>query len=382
VSSNAVSAWAAGSTGQGIKIGIVDSGINPNLVEFTGRIDSASGDVAGSRGLGDDDGHGTAVAATAAAARNGLDNMGVAYNATIVMERADQVGSCATKGGCSFYDDAISAGIDAAHAAGARVINMSLGGDPPGQNVLDAIGRAVADGVVFVISAGNDGQKAIGVNADAFGLTAAQTYPGKVILAGALDQSLTSLADFSNKAGTGQAYYLSALGDMVRTIDNTGTGYYYSGTSFSAPIITGAVALMAQAFPTLSGQQIIQILLDSADDLGAAGDDATFGQGRLNISRAFQPIGTTSLAGSATPVDLGQSVGSLPAAAGDAATAAGHKLGAVILDSYSRAFTVDFATRLRAAQARQPLSAALAGNVRSTGAAAGPVAVRLSMTDA
>ena len=48
---------------------------------------------------------------------------------------------------------------------------------------------------------------------------------------------------------------------------------------------------MAQAFPNLSGQQIIDILFRSADELGAAGTDATFGRGRLNIQRAFQPIG-------------------------------------------------------------------------------------------
>ena len=120
VVSNAIAAYNAGATGQGIKIGIVDSGINPNLDEFAGRIDPASGDVAGNRGVGDDGGHGTAVTAVAAAARNNSNTMGVAFNATIVSERADQVGSCSQTDGCQFFDPAIAAGIDAARLAGAE----------------------------------------------------------------------------------------------------------------------------------------------------------------------------------------------------------------------------------------------------------------------
>src|SRR4029079_14682214 len=128
VVSNAIAAYNAGATGKGVKIGIVDSGINPSLSEFAGRIDPASRDVAGSRGVSDEGGHGTAVSAVAAAARNGSNTMGVAFDATIVSLRADEPGSCATHDGCAFYDDAIARGIDAATAAGVKVINLSLGG--------------------------------------------------------------------------------------------------------------------------------------------------------------------------------------------------------------------------------------------------------------
>ena len=62
MSSGAISAWTKGATGQGVKLAVIDTGINPALAEFTGRIDGASGDVAGSRPLSDEDGHGTAVA--------------------------------------------------------------------------------------------------------------------------------------------------------------------------------------------------------------------------------------------------------------------------------------------------------------------------------
>ena len=135
----AITAYQAGATGAGVKIGVVDSGINPKLSEFTGKIDPASGDVAGSRGVSDEGGHGTAVSSVAAAARNGSNTMGVAFDSTIVSERADQVGSCADTDGCKFSDTAIAAGIDAARQAGVRVINLSLGGSQPGSSLLSAM---------------------------------------------------------------------------------------------------------------------------------------------------------------------------------------------------------------------------------------------------
>ena len=65
--------------------------------------------------------------------------------------------------------------------------------------------------------------------------------------------------------------YLDGLGFKDQAPDNTGTQFLWNGTSFSAPTISGAVALMAQAFPNLTGKQIVSILFQTADDLGAAG---------------------------------------------------------------------------------------------------------------
>jgi hypothetical protein len=384
VSSGAITAWQQGATGQGVKIAVVDSGINPGLSEFSGRIDPASRDVAGSRPLSDEDGHGTAVTATAAAARNDAQNMGVAFNATILSFRADSPGSCATEDGCEFFDSAIAQGLDAARVAGAKVINMSLGGSAPNGQLMAAMQRAVDAGIILVISAGNDGEDPnLGQNADSFALVPAQQFPGQVIIAGSVGVAsgagtdLDQLSTFSNRAGQGQNWYLAALGYRVRTIDHTGTGYFYSGTSFSAPVISGAVALMAQAFPNLTAAQIVDLLFQTADDLGIAGDDAIYGQGRLNIARAFQPVGQTSLAGSAIPVTGTNSSGAMPEAAGDGGKKG--KLGAIILDGYDRAFAMDLAKGLREADARRPLERALTGHVKGSAVQAGPVAVALSV---
>lgn len=381
VAANAISAYEAGATGQGIKIGIVDTGINARLGEFAGKVDPASADVYGTRGVSDEAGHGTAVSAVAAAARNGFSTMGVAFDATIVSLRADTPGSCATADGCAFSQDAIADGVDAAWRAGAKVINLSLGGSEPGQTLLGAMQRAVAAGVVLVIAAGNSGAD----NPNPFALVPAQQFPGMVIIAGSIGAddgsggtNLNAISTFSDRAGNGASFYLTALGYRSRAPDETGTNYLWSGTSFSAPTITGAVALMAQAFPNLTGSQIIEILFRSADDLGAAGVDVIFGHGRLNIASAFKPMGTTSLAGSQTPVS-GQDNGDLPAAAGDSTAAS--SLGAIILDGYSRAFVIDLARTLHKAEASSPLSRSIGTGVRTSAASVGRFGLAMTLAD-
>lgn len=391
VIAGAIAAYEKGATGKGVKAAVIDSGINPNMAELAGRVDPASRDVTLSgRALADEDGHGSAVAAVIAAAKDGKEIHGVAFDSTIIALRADTAGSCATTGedeGCKFGDSSIARGVDAAVAAGAKVINMSLGGSAPGTNLLSALARAVSVGTVIVISAGNDGKDATkGVNADEFAAVPAARFPSNVIIAGSIGQrdatgtlvTTDLLSDFSNRAGTSANNYLGALGTGVRTINNVEQTVRYSGTSFSAPTISGAVALLASAFPNLTGAQIVDILFKSADDLGDPGIDAVFGRGRLNITKAFQPLGTLSLAGSPDPISNGGS--DAPAAAGDAGGNA-TGMGAVILDGYSRAFAVDLARTIRSAPQSAPLSRALVGSVRAGAAGAGPLSVMMTVAE-
>jgi hypothetical protein len=314
--------------------------------------------------------------------------MGVAFDATIVSERADAPGSCTnTSGdGCTFYDQAIAAGIDAARIAGAKVINLSLGGSAPGSQLLSAMQRAVNAGIVLVISAGNDGEDPTkGSNPDPFALTPATSFPGMVIIAGSVGVNsgtgtpvnVNQISTFSNRAGSGAQYYLMARGLDDLAPDQTGKMYWWSGTSFSAPTISGAVALLAQAFPNLTGKQIIDILFTSADDLGAAGTDSIYGRGRLNIAKAMQPIGTTTMADSQTPVTSDN--GQLPGGAGDAAT--GQSLGAIILDGYSRAYVLNLAATLRRADIDHPLSRSLQNDVKVNGASVGPVSIAMTVRE-
>lgn len=381
----AITAYDNGATGQGIIAGVVDSGVNATLAEFSGRIHPASGDFAGGRGVGDEGGHGTAVSGVLLAAKNNSGVHGVAFNATLFVARTDTPGSCANTAadeGCQHEDNDIARGMDGAVAAGARVINVSLGGSPPNANLRAAINRATAAGVIIVFSAGNDfdTDPVAGANPDPLAQIANDISVSRnlVLIAGALTSSNANLTAFSNRAGNGAAHYVAALGSGVRTVDENGTLVSASGSSFAAPIVAGAVALLTQAFPTMTPAQIVDLLLRSAVDLGAIGVDGTFGHGALDISRAFSPMGSTSLAGSLVPVTSGQT-GTTSTAMGDGGQSGAMET--IILDDYARPFSVDLGGTVRRAPLPAKLAPGLGIGTQSLAASNGAMAVTLSLAD-
>lgn len=379
LSMNALVAYDRGGTGSGVRVGVIDSGIDLQSAEFgdcsggvgtgTCRITNFSRSTAGNASIDDEGGHGTAVAFTIAGRRNGAGTHGVAFDAQLIIARADAPGSCASDGsgdadgGCSFSDNAIALGLDAARAGGARVVNISLGGDPPNARLLQAVSDATAAGIVIVISAGNDGRTAEGANPDPFpgGVAASAGARGLVIIAGSVNAA-DQISSFSNRAGSGAAAYLAAVGEDVRAPDETNSGaFLWSGTSFSAPQIAGAVALLAQAFPNMTGAQIVQLLLGTARDAGAAGVDPIYGRGVLDLTRAFQPVGTMSLAGSRAPISDNFNA-ALSAPMGDAAQGA---LGVVLLDGFDRAYATDLARTIRRDRPARQLPQLMASRQRS-----------------
>ena len=372
-SDNAIPAWTLGASGKGVVIGIIDSGIDTSNSEFAGRIAPGSADVAGGgRALTNaDSDHGTLVALVAAAARNNSGVVGVAYEADILMMRADSPGSCTSADGCAFFGSAIASGIDRAVQSGAKVINISLGGSPPSASVRGAIGRASSAGVVVVVSAGNDADSPTASQdptlPDPFAVGIRQAGNGNVIIAGSVNSS-NVISDFANRAGSEASWYLSALGERICcvydgsvpkiTVQN-GQNFVtvVSGTSFSAPQIAGAIALLRQAFPNLTAVQAVDLLLSSAKDLGTAGVDVTYGRGLLDIGKAFAPQGMLSLASTLVPLPSGDTIGVTSTAMGDAGRLA--PLSAVMLDSYQRAYRVDLGGRIQSAPLDSRLGAAL-----------------------
>ncbi|HEU0067209.1 MAG TPA: S8 family peptidase [Sphingomonas sp.] len=379
VSMNALAAYNAGASGSGIGLAIIDSGIDLQSAEFGNRIASASRDVVGNASIDDEDGHGTAVAFTAAGRRNGAGSHGVAPEATLIVLRADRPGTCAAEAKtdgdstCTFPTNAIAQGVDVARNAGARVINMSLGGAAMTQDLIAALDRATAAGIVIVIAAGNDGTD----NPDEFAAVAENTAVarGQVIVAGAVDSG-DAQSSFSDKAGSGAAHYLAAVGERVRAPDEDGEVFLWSGTSFAAPQISGAVALLAQAFPNLTGAQIVDLLLRTARDGGAVGTDAIYGRGVMDLTRAFQPVGTSTLAGATTALVTSGSGAELSAPMGDANVGT---LGAVILDGYGRAFATDLARGIGRAARMPTLASALRPNSRAVAMDVGSASVSLTL---
>ncbi|QDZ08210.1 S8 family serine peptidase [Sphingomonas panacisoli] len=389
VSANALTAYNNGDTGRGIKVGVIDSGLDLASDQFTGRVDAASANVAGGTTYDDQDGHGTAVAFTIAGVRNGAGTQGIAFDATVIIARADTPGTCAnTTGpdsGCSFDDTNIARGVDLAANNGARVINMSLGGSAPSSALIAAIGRATAKGIIIVISAGNDGDDPVkGKTPDPFGAGVVDSSVARnlVILAGSVGPNNNrtaggdAISDFSNRAGTGPEaqFYLAAVGENVRAPCNDTQVCLWSGTSFSAPQIAGAAALLAQAFPNLTGAQIVQILLTSARDAGTTGTDSIYGRGVLDLSKAFTPLGGTQ---TTTGAPISTSInGTLSAPMGDARTGA---LGAVILDGFDRAFALDLARTINRTGPQRTLAGVLTGKTQTRAFDRGATSVAMTI---
>jgi len=338
----AITAWNAGARGAGINVGVIDTGIQFAQADLAGRISVTSTDVVPGRGIANGtDNHGTLVSGVIAAGFNGFGTIGVAYESTIVSIRAD-VGDCTQpdRTVCFRSSDLVRA-IDFAIANNVRVVNMSLGGDSSlGAQFEAALLRAVNAGLVFAIASGN----AAGVDPEWPGRYASDPrFAGSIIVVGA-HNSANVMATFSNRAGVSAANYLSGPGvDVITGCDGT-TCFRVNGTSFSAPAVAGALAVILQAFPNLTGRQAVELLLTTARDAGDAGTDVVFGRGLLDLARAFQPVGPTRVAmssGSAVAVTE-QRFAYTGGAFGDAIRSA-PGLQTVGHDDFNRLFRVNLA---------------------------------------
>jgi subtilisin family serine protease len=368
-----IAAYERGATGKGVVLGILDTGINPDNPEFTGRLAAGSADFLDGGAVKDRDGHGTVVSSVIAAAKNDRDGHGVAYEATLFSGRIlnsfdPAVGRSQTQiqtDNIAFYN-AFANGVEAARGAGVRSINLSIGfgeanvsdpnAPPPPRGPLnDAFDRTVRaldtaqrSGVVYVVSAGNE--SAARPNSFARLLLPNNGANVPVLIVGAVDAN-NQIASFSNRAGTGSdaRYFLVAPGVRVLARDNEGVQFFFSGTSLAAPFVSGALGLLFQAFPNLTGQQAVDLLLRSATDLGAPGFDAVYGNGLLNIENAFRPQGQQSLAlgSSSVALPINAPLATIGGAFGSGAGLRSALASLTFLDSYDRAFSSDFSGRLQ-----------------------------------
>lgn len=296
------------STGAGVLVAIVDTGIDLDHPEFAGRIASGGacfgGTTAcpGAAAQGDDNhGHGTHVAGIVASAANGTGNTGVAPGASLLAVKVlDASGSGSYA--------AVASGISYAASKGAKVINMSLGGGSPSTTLLAPLQTAAATSVI-VAAAGNSG------NAYAPGYPAAYATQagvvGSMIIVGSVGPT-NVISSFSQTPGNGGCVAVGAVTRCFKDVflvapgqsiysTYVGGGYAsMSGTSMATPYVSGVAARVLGASPFLTPQQVVSILLQSATDLGAPGTDAVYGRGLVNLTAALAPLGTTTVATSGT----------------------------------------------------------------------------------
>ena len=311
--------------------------------------------------VGDVDGHGTAVAGIIAARRNDALSHGVAFGASLLVVRADAPGSCPAA--CAFDQAHVAAATDYAVDQGARVINYSLGGAGSLDGALgDALERAVDAGRIVVLAAGNEAG-----NDPVFpGIFAGSAEArGRAIAVGALDGN-GDLASFSNRAGSAREYFLVAPGVEILAPELDGDATLVSGTSFATPHVSGAAALVLDAAPFLGIDDVVELLLATATDLGAPGTDVIYGRGLLNLEAALAPQGPLS-------IPLGSSVDGAAAALGATGLRLGGAFGrgpdlgrAVFLDGYGRPYWIDLDRRRASTETGPHLSGWLAPSRNSS----------------
>jgi hypothetical protein len=250
--------------GRGTTIAVLDTGVAADTTFGTGRLRTLDIGLGLTPGTGTDDGHGTAVAALAAGLAK--DAGGVAPNASVLSIRVTD------SGGLSDLFT-ISKAIVTAVEAGAKIINVSLGGYTTGAVLDAAIHYATQNGAVIVAAAGND--------------QAAQlAWPAadpRVVSVGAVDKAEQQVS-FSN---SGAQLQLTAPGYGVQTAWLDGQRVYVDGTSASAPLVAGAIAAIVSQNPSLTPRQAAELLAQTANDAGAPGTDPAFGHGIINLATAL-----------------------------------------------------------------------------------------------
>lgn len=253
------SAW-----GSGVSVAILDTGVTSNSA-FTSKITSINL-VDLPSDLSTQNGHGTGVASMIIG--NGSLTPGVAPGASIVSIRiANDLGQSD-----SFL---LAKGIVAAVDAGAGLINISMGSPGDSGLVRNAIEYARAAGSIIVAATGNNGIDQI-------------SYPAAndgVIAVGAVD-AVGNHLDFSN---TGKQVALSAPGFEVNAAWVGDQAASVSGTSFSSPIVVGAIAaVMSQPGSTkLTNLQALDLINKYLNDGGEAGADLALGGGMPDLSRVL-----------------------------------------------------------------------------------------------
>ena len=250
--------------GQGVTIAVLDTGVARDPTFGSLRFRTLDIGLGTTSGTGSEDGHGTAVASLATGASP--DAPGVAPAANLLSIRVTDA-----KGASDLFT--LAQAILAATDAGAKVINISLGGYATSTTLDAAIGYATAHGAVIVAAAGND--------------QAAQlTWPAadsRVISVGAVDAAEQQLS-FSN---SGPQLQITAPGYGVQAAWLDGQRVYVDGTSISAPLVAGAIAAVLSETPGLTANQAWSVLEQTASDAGSPGADSDFGHGILNLGWAM-----------------------------------------------------------------------------------------------
>ncbi|HTY91434.1 MAG TPA: S8 family serine peptidase [Methanocella sp.] len=277
-------AWSEGYTGLGVKVAVLDTGVDATHPDLNGTKVIAWRDFTGGNYTTPHDGHGhgTHVSGIIAGTGNASKGIyrGVAPDASLIEGKVlDDNGSG--------YNSWIISGMEWAVASGAQVISLSLGGNHS-QAMDDEVAKVTAEGVVVVVAAGNSGPASNTIKC-----------PGDApaaITVGAVNKS-DVIASFSSRGPNLDGSVKPDVTNVGVNIwsarasgTNTGMGTQYyiqmSGTSMATPMTSGVVALMLQRNSSLTPAQVKSILETTAKPLGGSVPNYIYGWGRVQAKYA------------------------------------------------------------------------------------------------
>ena len=329
---NADTAYARGLTGKGSTIAILDSGIDTKNVDFQNGKISLSKDFTGT-GIQDSLGHGTHVAGIAAANHNGIGVEGVAFDANLMIGKITDTGfiTLPTMLSALSWASANNATVANLSASIAQPTNLNAvliapgiystslsntGQLPAGLNA-QQWASALTGQTVLVMAAGNEGARVPGAQASLATATDAKgnlILGGRMIIVGSWNEQINKMDTFSNQAGSLCAvvyagrcqdkysvsqFYILAPGNAITstvptTVNNSGL-YSMSGTSMATPAVSGAIAILHQQWPQLTGAALTTLVLTTANKNIPGYDPTVMGQGLLDLNKATQPTGGLAL---------------------------------------------------------------------------------------
>ena len=340
-----------GYTGAGVKVAVVDSGIDFSHQEFSGRTSYGRDFASSASGPGEDEsGHGTHVASIIAGTRNGTGMRGVAYDAILYSYKVDNDGDPAFEGLSS--DGAIANIFDKHVTDGIKVSNNSWGSGSTSITATNetaqranspltiaALRAAQISGTAVVFASGNESNSQVDMRG---GLPYLVTELVNEWLVVTSVDSAGDEPNYTNRCGVSAAFCVTAVGGdtssaaggvyaaKTGTNDSSTDKYIiYQGTSMAAPHVSGLIAVLMEKFPSLSAAQIITRVKDGASYNGLTGRggettanrttsqlEAIFGHGLINGTASSSSFGSYMYANGSNisnGVDLGVSKIALPA---------------------------------------------------------------------
>lgn len=309
---NAHKLWEMGITGQGRLLMGIDTGVDYTHPQISAKwrgthvpSNQAWFDPSGSTTPSDCDNHGTHTMGTMVGSIVG-DTIGVAINAEWIAAKTICSSPHTSNSIAAFQwamnpDNNATTINDMPDAISNSWYDPDITDECTGlyKQTFDALEAA---GIAVVFSAGNSGPnsttitKPKNINTDETNVFSVANIEGAAYLSGNNNPIASSSSRGpSTCGGTGSLLYkpeVSAPGTDVRS-SVIGGGYdYYTGTSMACPHVVGAITLLRQAFPTLTGKQIKLALYNTAKDLGTAGEDNNYGKGLIDCYAAFLSMGT------------------------------------------------------------------------------------------